>query len=150
MCNWLTSLIVGIGSLSQSVAIAPFANRRLFGRGPDVTEVQPRTGGLTGYFLRETTTKPRSIMVMSKVRRLVTGGTLIVGLVALLSIGIGQNIHSIPAKPDGHTAALGNGVTVTMNVKTGQIVGLGNGVTVTMNVKTGQIVSVISMPKANR
>jgi hypothetical protein len=87
---------------------------------------------------------------MTKVRRLATGGALMVGLVALLSIGIGQNIHSSPARPDWHTVDLTNGFTITMNPTTGKVVSLGNGVTVTMNTQTGQIVNVNSMPKANR
>lgn len=93
--------------------------------------------------------KPRSIVVMGKVQRLIIGGTLIVGLVAVMSIGIGRDIHSAPAKPNRPTVALGNGVTVTMNVGTGKVIGLGNGVTVTMNVKTGEIVSVNSSHKAH-
>jgi cell division protein FtsI/penicillin-binding protein 2 len=83
---------------------------------------------------------------MTKGRRLAAGGTLIVGLVTLLSIGSTENIHSSPATHVRHPVALRHGVSVIMNPKTGKVVALGNGAIITMNPKTGRIVSVTSMP----
>jgi hypothetical protein len=99
---------------------------------------------------RDLTTHPCKITAMTKVRQLTVGGALMVGVVALLSIGIGENIHSSPATHVQPPVAFGNGVSVLLNPKTGKVVVLGSGVTFTMNAKTGQIVSVNSVPRADR
>jgi UDP-3-O-[3-hydroxymyristoyl] glucosamine N-acyltransferase len=81
---------------------------------------------------------------MNKVRQLKVKGALLLGLVALLSIGIGVNTHSHPVARAHHLVAFGKGAFVEMNPKTGKVVTVGRGVTITMNVKTGRIVSVNS------
>lgn len=83
---------------------------------------------------------------MTRVRKYADGGALMSGLVAV-AISIGANIGSGLASPAQHPRTFGNGAYVVINPQSGTVVALGNDVTVIMNVDTGRIVTVSSGPR---